>query len=84
MQFICKEYKDGNPRIRDLVLNTRIHLVPSLNPDGYEIASQMVRLGRGQDLENGWRLQKNQVVVVKEMRQLVTSNKTDEDKQVLI
>ncbi|XP_066495323.1 adipocyte enhancer-binding protein 1 isoform X2 [Tiliqua scincoides] len=41
MQFLCKEYKDGNPRVRNLVTDTRIHLVPSLNPDGYEIASQM-------------------------------------------
>ncbi|XP_077163083.1 adipocyte enhancer-binding protein 1 isoform X1 [Paroedura picta] len=41
MQFMCKEYKDGNPRVRSLVTETRIHLVPSLNPDGYEIASQM-------------------------------------------
>ncbi|KAM4676585.1 adipocyte enhancer-binding protein 1 [Discoglossus pictus] len=41
MQFICKEYRDGNPRITSLVHETRIHLVPSLNPDGYEIASQM-------------------------------------------
>ncbi|KAJ6658701.1 hypothetical protein lerEdw1_019861 [Lerista edwardsae] len=41
MQFLCKEYKDGNPRVRNLVTETRIHLVPSLNPDGYEIASQM-------------------------------------------
>ncbi|XP_053125822.1 adipocyte enhancer-binding protein 1 isoform X2 [Hemicordylus capensis] len=41
MQFLCKEYKDGNPRVRNLVMETRIHLVPSLNPDGYEIASQM-------------------------------------------
>ncbi|XP_006031236.1 adipocyte enhancer-binding protein 1 isoform X2 [Alligator sinensis] len=40
MQFLCKEYKDGNPRVRNLVSETRIHLVPSLNPDGYEIASQ--------------------------------------------
>ncbi|XP_053318763.1 adipocyte enhancer-binding protein 1 [Spea bombifrons] len=41
MQFICKEYRDDNPRITTLVRETRIHLVPSLNPDGYEIASQM-------------------------------------------
>ncbi|KAF7242137.1 Adipocyte enhancer-binding protein 1 [Varanus komodoensis] len=41
MQFMCKEYKDGNPRVRNLVTETRIHLVPSLNPDGYEVASQM-------------------------------------------
>nr|XP_033804647.1 adipocyte enhancer-binding protein 1 [Geotrypetes seraphini]XP_033804648.1 adipocyte enhancer-binding protein 1 [Geotrypetes seraphini] len=41
MQFMCKEYKDGNPRIMSLVHETRIHLVPSLNPDGYELASEM-------------------------------------------
>ncbi|KAG8441009.1 hypothetical protein GDO86_006663, partial [Hymenochirus boettgeri] len=41
MQFICKEFRDGNPRITSLVRDTRIHLVPSMNPDGYEIASQM-------------------------------------------
>ncbi|XP_064421673.1 inactive carboxypeptidase-like protein X2 isoform X2 [Latimeria chalumnae] len=41
MQFLCKEYNDGNPRIQTLVRETRIHLVPSLNPDGYELASEM-------------------------------------------
>lgn len=48
MQFLCKEYHDGNPRVRSLVSETRIHLVPSLNPDGYELAREAVR-GRG-----GW------------------------------
>ncbi|XP_054373483.1 adipocyte enhancer-binding protein 1 [Molothrus ater] len=40
MQFLCKEYQDGNPRVRGLVSDTRIHLVPSLNPDGYELAHE--------------------------------------------
>ncbi|NXI86779.1 AEBP1 protein, partial [Rhipidura dahli] len=43
MQFLCKEYQDGNPRVRGLVTDTRIHLVPSLNPDGYELAQEAVR-----------------------------------------
>ncbi|NWV30551.1 AEBP1 protein, partial [Grantiella picta] len=43
MQFLCKEYQDGNPRVRSLVTDTRIHLVPSLNPDGYELAHEAVR-----------------------------------------
>ncbi|NWV19263.1 AEBP1 protein, partial [Origma solitaria] len=43
MQFLCKEYQDGNPRVRGLVTDTRIHLVPSLNPDGYELAHEAVR-----------------------------------------
>uniref|UniRef100_H2VEQ9 Adipocyte enhancer-binding protein 1 n=1 Tax=Takifugu rubripes TaxID=31033 RepID=H2VEQ9_TAKRU len=41
MQFLCKEYNDGNPRVRRLVDGVRIHLVPSLNPDAYEMAFEM-------------------------------------------
>lgn len=41
MQFLCKEYIYGNPRISRLIDNTRIHLVPSLNPDGYELAYEI-------------------------------------------
>lgn len=42
MQYLCKEYKDRNPRAQQLVEGIRIHLVPSLNPDGHEEAFQMV------------------------------------------
>ncbi|XP_029619355.1 inactive carboxypeptidase-like protein X2 isoform X3 [Salmo trutta] len=38
MQYLCKEYRDGNPRVRRLVEGIRTHLVPSLNPDGQEKA----------------------------------------------
>lgn len=38
MQFLCKEYKDRNPRVQRLVEAIRLHLVPSLNPDGQEKA----------------------------------------------
>ncbi|CAL8304319.1 unnamed protein product [Lota lota] len=41
MQFMCLEYRSGNPRIRHLVDETRIHLLPSVNPDGYEKAFQV-------------------------------------------
>lgn len=50
MQYLCREYRDGNPRVRSLVQDTRIHLVPSLNPDGYEVAAQMVGCGASK----GW------------------------------
>ncbi|NWV53625.1 CPXM2 protein, partial [Daphoenositta chrysoptera] len=38
MQFLCQEYLAGNPRIVHLVQDTRIHLLPSVNPDGYDKA----------------------------------------------
>lgn len=44
MQFMCLEYLSGNQRIRHLVHETRIHLLPSVNPDGYEKAFEAVGL----------------------------------------
>uniref|UniRef100_A0A3Q3IMB0 Uncharacterized protein n=1 Tax=Monopterus albus TaxID=43700 RepID=A0A3Q3IMB0_MONAL len=38
MQYMCQEYKRGDQRIVHLVKETRIHLLPSMNPDGYETA----------------------------------------------
>uniref|UniRef100_G3NN26 Carboxypeptidase X (M14 family), member 1a n=2 Tax=Gasterosteus aculeatus aculeatus TaxID=481459 RepID=G3NN26_GASAC len=38
MQYMCREYKKGNQRVVRLVTETRIHLLPSMNPDGYEEA----------------------------------------------
>ncbi|XP_062281745.1 probable carboxypeptidase X1 [Scomber scombrus] len=38
MQYMCQEYKAGNQRIVHLIKETRIHLLPSMNPDGYELA----------------------------------------------
>lgn len=45
MQYLCQEYKRGDQRIVHLVKETRIHLLPSLNPDGYEMASKKVLSG---------------------------------------
>ncbi|XP_066535429.1 probable carboxypeptidase X1 isoform X3 [Hoplias malabaricus] len=50
MQYICHEYKQGNQRILRLVKDTRIHLLPSMNPDGYETAYE-----KGSEL-SGWAL----------------------------
>lgn len=50
MHFLCVEYLNGNPRVRHLVDETRIHLLPSVNPDGYERAFQL-----GSEL-SGWSL----------------------------
>lgn len=43
-QYLCSEYLLGNPRIQALINNTRIHLLPSLNPDGYELAAEEVNI----------------------------------------
>uniref|UniRef100_A0A7N8X6E2 Carboxypeptidase X (M14 family), member 1a n=1 Tax=Mastacembelus armatus TaxID=205130 RepID=A0A7N8X6E2_9TELE len=48
MQYLCSEYKKGNQRIVRLITETRIHLLPSMNPDGYEVAYE-----KGSELA-GW------------------------------
>ncbi|KAM9068761.1 inactive carboxypeptidase-like protein X2 isoform X2 [Sarcophilus harrisii] len=50
MQFLCQEYRAGNTRIIRLIEDTRIHLLPSANPDGYEKAYEV-----GSEL-GGWSL----------------------------
>uniref|UniRef100_A0A5F9DVE2 Carboxypeptidase X, M14 family member 1 n=1 Tax=Oryctolagus cuniculus TaxID=9986 RepID=A0A5F9DVE2_RABIT len=48
MQFLCREYLRGDPRVTRLLTEMRIHLLPSMNPDGYETAYR-----RGSELV-GW------------------------------
>ncbi|XP_015705748.1 probable carboxypeptidase X1 [Coturnix japonica] len=48
MEYLCREFQRGNPRVVRLVTDTRIHLLPSMNPDGYETAYRL-----GSEL-SGW------------------------------
>nr|XP_020663305.1 probable carboxypeptidase X1 [Pogona vitticeps] len=48
MEYLCYEFRRGNPRVVRLVTETRIHLLPSMNPDGYETAYKL-----GSEL-SGW------------------------------
>lgn len=42
MQFLCHEFLRGDPRVTRLLTEMRIHLLPSMNPDGYETAFRRV------------------------------------------
>ncbi|XP_072851834.2 carboxypeptidase N catalytic chain isoform X2 [Pogona vitticeps] len=62
-EFLCEEYRHGNQRITELIHETRIHLLPSMNPDGYEVsAAQSQRALRdltGRNNANGVDLNRN-------------------------
>jgi len=34
-RYLCDGYNEGDPRIVHLVENTRVHLLPTMNPDGF-------------------------------------------------
>ena len=44
--YLCDEYIKGNEEVQNIVNSTRIHLLPSLNPDGWDLATEN---GQGKD-----------------------------------
>ncbi|KAJ8269767.1 hypothetical protein COCON_G00123740 [Conger conger] len=58
-QYLCSEYLLGNHRIQTLINTTRIHILTSMNPDGYQLASSEVEGSNDPDSDegpryNGW------------------------------
>lgn len=50
-QYLCSEYLLGNSRIQTLVNTTRIHILASMNPDGYDLASADMQSGSDTDYD---------------------------------
>lgn len=44
IQFLCENYKSSS-QVRSIINNSRLHFLPSLNPDGYERAQEGDREG---------------------------------------
>lgn len=60
-QYLCSEYVLGNQRIQTIINTTRVHILASMNPDGYELAASEVednsdpeRANQEGHLLNGW------------------------------
>ena len=43
-EYLCDEYKNGNEQIRQLIDNTRIHLMPSMNPGKFKLDSIIISI----------------------------------------
>jgi murein tripeptide amidase MpaA len=40
--YLCERYLAGDPDIQKLINLTRIHLLPSMNPDGWQVSTETV------------------------------------------
>lgn len=44
---LCKLYNARDPEVTKLINNTRIHIMPSMNPDGWDKATEVRTSGSG-------------------------------------
>ncbi|XP_047449845.1 carboxypeptidase D isoform X1 [Mugil cephalus] len=59
IEYLCRNY-GVDPEVTQLVNNTRIHIMPSMNPDGYEIATEGDEQGyQGRNNSNNFDLNRN-------------------------
>ncbi|XP_074535278.1 carboxypeptidase D [Halichoeres trimaculatus] len=59
IEYLCRNY-GTDPEVTKLVNNTRIHIMPSMNPDGYEVANEGdVKGYKGRNNSNNFDLNRN-------------------------
>ncbi|XP_008293258.1 carboxypeptidase D isoform X2 [Stegastes partitus] len=59
IEYLCHNY-GSDPEVTELVNNTRIHIMPSMNPDGYEVAVEGDAKGyQGRNNSNNYDLNRN-------------------------
>ncbi|CAL9683911.1 unnamed protein product [Knipowitschia caucasica] len=72
IEYLCRNY-GTDPEVTYLVNNTRIHIMPSMNPDGYEVATEGDEQGYdGRNNSNDFDLNRNfpdQFVTITDPRQ---------------
>uniref|UniRef100_A0A672ZDF1 Peptidase M14 domain-containing protein n=1 Tax=Sphaeramia orbicularis TaxID=375764 RepID=A0A672ZDF1_9TELE len=72
IEYLCRNY-GTDPEVTQLVNSTRIHIMPSMNPDGYEVATEGdVKGYKGRNNSNNFDLNRNfpdQFVTITEPRQ---------------
>ncbi|XP_046842736.1 carboxypeptidase D-like isoform X2 [Xenia sp. Carnegie-2017] len=58
--YLCSKYNTSDPVVKRLIDSTRIHILPSMNPDGWEASIEGHCLGmRGRANKNGYDLNRN-------------------------
>jgi hypothetical protein len=43
--YLCEQFLASDPEIQQLINLTRIHLLPSMNPDGWQVSTETVSSG---------------------------------------
>lgn len=43
VDYLCEQWNARDPDIVALIEATRIHIMPSMNPDGWQLATDMVK-----------------------------------------